>query len=148
MEITEECRQCPDEAAPMNRTMRAFLNRLLGDRGECAAARHLRGQGFRVLLRGYRTARGEIDLIARDGPTVVFVEVKARRRGEPAEAVTPEKERRLTLAALQFLKANNLLECPARFDVVTLVWPDDRQKPTVEHYRNAFEPPGRGQFFR
>ena len=48
--------------------------------------------------------QGEIDLIARDGDTLVFVEVKARRQGVPAEAVTPEKERRLTLAALQFMR--------------------------------------------
>jgi putative endonuclease len=132
----------------MNSRVRALMSRLLGDRAEREAARHLRRQGLRVLIRGYRTALGEIDLIARDGPAVVFVEVKARRRGAPAEAVTPEKQRRLTLAALHFLKANALLECPARFDVVTLVWPDDRSAPAIEHYRNAFEPPGRGQFFR
>jgi len=132
----------------MNAILRAFLNRMLGDRGERAAARYLRQQGFRILLRGYRTSLGEIDLIARDGDTVVFVEVKARRRGEPAEAVTLEKQRRLTLAALQFLKKNKLLEHPARFDVVTVVWPDDRRPPTIEHFRNAFEPPGHGQFFR
>lgn len=132
----------------MNAIVRAFLNRVLGDRGERAAACYLRQQGFRILVRGYRTALGEIDLIARDGDTVVFVEVKARRRGEPAEAVTLEKQRRLTLAALQFLKKNKLLEHPARFDVVTVVWPDDRRPPTIEHFRNAFEPPGRGQFFR
>ena len=132
----------------MNAIMRAFLNRFLGDRGERAAARHLRRQGFRILLRGYRTPRGEIDLIARDGRTVVFIEVKTRRHGEPAEAVTVEKQRRLTLAALQFLRENGLLECPARFDVITIVWPDDQRTPVIEHYRNAFEPPGRGQFFR
>lgn len=132
----------------MNPLVRAFLNRFLGDRGERAAARYLRRQGLRVLLRGYRTRDGEIDLVAREGRTVVFVEVKTRRRGEPAEAVTLEKQRRLTCAALHFLKRNKLLEASARFDVVTLVWPDDRQAPAIEHYRHAFEPPGRGQFFR
>src|SRR3954471_24854248 len=86
----------------MNPIARAVLNRLLGDRGERLAARHLRRQGLRIILRGYRTPRGEIDLIARDGQTLVFVEVKARRTGEPVEAVTPEKQRRLTLAALEF----------------------------------------------
>jgi putative endonuclease len=132
----------------MNPIARAFLNRLLGDRGERLAARHLRRQGLRVILRGYRTPHGEIDLIAREGPTLVFVEVKARRQGEPAEAVTPAKQRRLTLAALEFLKRHDLLEQPSRFDVVAIIWPDDRRPPSLEHFRNAFEAVGRGQMFR
>lgn len=130
----------------MNRHLRALLSRVLGDQGERLARRHLRGLGYRVLTRGYRTPRGEVDLIARDDRTVVFVEVKTRRRGHPAEAVTPEKQRRLTLAALHFLKAHGLLEQRSRFDVIAVVWPDDGRPPVVEHVRNAFEPPGRGQF--
>src|SRR4051812_7990380 len=94
----------------MNPKVRALLNRLLGDRGERVAARHLSRQGLRVLVRGYRTPLGEVDLVARDGDVLVFVEVKARRQGQPAEAVTPEKQRRLTLAALRFLKEHDLLE--------------------------------------
>ncbi|MDG3005292.1 YraN family protein [Paludisphaera mucosa] len=132
----------------MNPILRALLNRLLGDRGERAAARLLRREGLRVLRRGYRTAHGEIDLIARDGDVLVFVEVKARRRGVPAEAVTVEKQRRLTLAALHFLKRHGLLECRSRFDVVSVLWPDDDGEPTLEHYRDAFEAQGRGQMFR
>ena len=128
--------------------MRALWNRFLGDRGERAAAHYLRHQGFRILLRGYRTARGEIDLIARDGDVLVFVEVKTRRQGEPAEAVTAEKQRRLTLAALRFLKEHGLLEQRCRFDVVAIVWPDGRRSPAIEHCRNAFEAVGRGQMFR
>src|ERR1051325_4336086 len=120
----------------MNAFMRAFLQRLLGDRGEREAARYLRRQGFRILLRGYRTPRGEIDLIARDGDTVVFIEVKTRREGEPAEAVTPEKERRLALAALHFLKRHALLDERSRFDVVAVVWPASARVPTIEHIPN------------
>ena len=93
----------------MNRLIRALMNRMLGDRGERAAARFLRRRGLKVITRGYRTAQGEIDLIAREGRTLVFVEVKTRRRGQPAEAVTPEKQRRLAAAALQFLKRFDLL---------------------------------------
>jgi putative endonuclease len=129
-------------------SLRAVWNRWLGDRGEREAARYLRRQGFRILIRGYRTPRGEIDLIARDGDTVVFVEVKARRRGEPAEAVTLEKQRRLTLAALEFATRFGLLEQRGRFDVVAIVWPDHQGRPAVEHLRNAFEAVGRGQMFR
>jgi putative endonuclease len=132
----------------MNPILRAFWNRWLGDRGERAAARYLRRQGLRIITRGFRTPRGEIDLIARDQQTLVFVEVKSRRWGEPAESVTLEKQRRLTLAALQFLKRHRLLEHPSRFDVVAVVWPDDRQPPAIEHIRNAFEAVGRGQMFR
>jgi putative endonuclease len=74
--------------------------------------------------------------------------VKARRRGVPAEAVTPEKERRLSLAALQFLHKYKLLEARSRFDIVAIVWPDDRSPPQIEHFKNAFEAVGRWQMFR
>ncbi|AMV37488.1 YraN family protein [Planctomyces sp. SH-PL62] len=132
----------------MNPILRALLSRVLGDRGERAAARRLKREGLRVLRRGYRTAHGEIDLVAREGDVLVFVEVKARRRGVPAEAVTLEKQRRLTLAALHFLKRYKLLEHRCRFDVVSVLWPDDDGEPIIEHYRNAFEAVGRGQMFR
>ena len=132
----------------MNPILRALASKLLGDRGEREALRYLRTRGMRPLHRGYRTAQGEVDLIVRDGSTVVFVEVKTRRRGAPAEAVTPEKQRRLTLAALHFLKRHGLLEQPSRFDVVAIVWPEGRERPDVEHFPAAFEAVGRGQFFR
>lgn len=131
-----------------NPLLQALRNRLLGDRGEREAARFLKRQGLRVLARSYRTARGEIDLIAREGDVLVFVEVKTRRAGVPAEAVTPEKQRRLTLAALHFLKRHHLLECRSRFDVVAIVWPDDRGQPAIEHVRDAFPAVGRGQMHR
>jgi putative endonuclease len=132
----------------MTSRIRALWNRLLGERGERAAARYLRRQGLRVLLRGYRSRSGEIDLVAREGEILVFVEVKARRQGVPAEAVTPEKQRRITLAALHFQRKYGLLEVRSRFDVVAIVWPDDRRKPRIEHIRNAFEAVGHGQMFR
>ena len=65
----------------MNPVVRAFWNRWLGDRGEREAARFLKKAGLRVLIRGYRTSQGEIDLIARDGDVVVFVEVKSQQAG-------------------------------------------------------------------
>jgi putative endonuclease len=132
----------------MKAIARALLNRLLGERGERAAARHLKRQGMRIVLRGYRTEQGEIDLVARDRDILVFVEVKARRQGVPAEAVTLEKQRRLTNVAFQFMRKYQLLEVRSRFDVVAIVWPDDSTPPQIEHFRNAFEPVGRGQMFR
>ncbi len=137
-----------DDRGDRRSVVRALLRRLLGGAGERAAARHLRRQGFRILARGYRTPWGEIDLIARDGDVLVFVEVKTRRHGAPAEAVTPEKQRRLTLAALRFAREHGLLDTRGRFDVVAIVWPDDRRAPAIEHIRNAFEAVGRGQMFR
>ncbi len=128
-----------------------WWNLAFGARGERLAARHLRRAGLRVVARNYRTTEGEVDLIAREGrDTLVFVEVKTRRAGEPAEAVTPEKQQRLTLAALHFLRRHGLLGVGVRgrFDVVAIVWPDDRTPPVVEHIRDAFPAVGRGQFFR
>ena len=130
--------------------MRGWLTRWLGDRGERAAARYLRQQGFKILARQHSSRLGEIDLIALDGDCVVFVEVKTRRSdaaGHPVEAVTLEKQRQLTRLALAWLKQHNLLERRARFDVVAILWPEDSRHPEIQHYRNAFEPVGFGQMY-
>lgn len=122
----------------------------LGARGEEAAARYLRRLGYRILARQVRQLGGELDLIALDGPTLVFVEVKTRSStdaGHPAEAVDFRKQQRMTRAALAFLRKHRLLENPFRFDIVAIVWPDPAKPPQIEHFRHAFEPPGRGQFF-
>ena len=119
------------------------LRRSLGARGERAAARLLRRRGYRIVARGFRLRdRGEIDLVAVDGRTVVFVEVKTRRgdaRGRPAEAVDARKQRRLTRLATAFLRRHDLLGCSARFDVVAVTWPADRGRPAIEHIPHAFE---------
>lgn len=128
---------------------RGILNRLLGDRGERAAAKYLKQQGYRILARQSRSRIGEIDLIALDGQTIVFVEVKTRSSqaaGHPAEAVTAGKRRQLTRTALAWLKRRNLLHCPARFDVIAITW-HEGQSPVIEHFQNAFEPTGEGQFY-
>lgn len=122
----------------------------LGQQGERAAEKFLRKRGFRIVARGERDRLGELDLVAVEQRTVVFVEVKTRasqERGHPAEAVDREKQRRLTRAALTFLKRHDLLECPARFDIVAVTWPTSAKRPTIEHFRNAFEPAGSGQMF-
>jgi putative endonuclease len=124
--------------------------RSLGQRGERAAARFLRRAGYRIVGRRDRGRLGEIDLVAIDGRTIVFVEVKTRRShdtGHPAEAVGLEKQRRLTRLALAHLKRHDLLEYPARFDVVAVTWPFGARRPRIEHFRNAFEAVGRGQMY-
>ena len=99
---------------------------------------------------GHDSPLGEIDIIAVDDRTVVFVEVKTRKSddaGHPADAIDTAKQRRMTQAALAYLKSHRLLQNAARFDVVAITWPVDSSWPTIEHYRNAFSPTGAGQFF-
>jgi putative endonuclease len=129
---------------------RWFAPKTLGQRGEAVAARYLHKLGYTIVARGDRSRLGEIDLIAVDDRTVVFVEVKTRRShdaGHPAEAVGLDKQRRLTQAALTYLKAHGLLEHSARFDVVALTWPKSARQPKLEHFQDAFEAVGRGQLF-
>ncbi len=121
----------------------------LGARGEAAAARYLRRQGYTIVARQARAGFGELDLVAVDRGVVVFVEVKTRRSdqaGHPAEAVDLRKQRRLARAALAFLRQHRLLEHPVRFDVVAIAWPARARRPVIEHIPHAFEPPGQGQF--
>ncbi len=123
----------------------------LDRRGERAAERFLRRRGMKIVGRRERDRLGELDLIAVDGRTVVFVEVKTRRHhgaGHPAEAVDQDKQQRLTRLALAYLKRHDLLECSARFDVVAVTWPADARRPTIDYYQNAFEAVGRGQMHR
>ncbi len=124
--------------------------RTLGQRGEAAAAKFLKKKGYTILARSDRGRLGEIDLVAVDGRTLVFVEVKTRRShdaGHPADAVDEDKQRRLTRLALTYLTRHELLECAARFDVVAITWPDDEHKPTIDHFPNAFEAVGQWQMF-
>lgn len=127
-----------------------FRPRTLGERGEAIAAKYLKRLSYKIVARGERGRLGEIDLVAVDGRTVVFVEVKTRQSqdaGHPADAVDADKQRRLTRLAMAFLKRHGLLEYPVRFDIVAVTWPDDRRRPTIEHFRGAFEAQGRASMF-
>ena len=97
-----------------------------------------------------RTRFSEIDLVAFERGTVVFVEVKTRRgptADNPTEAIHADKRRRLTRAALAYLKAHGLLEQRVRFDVVAVRCDDQQRAPEIKHYRHAFRAQGRGPFF-
>jgi putative endonuclease len=111
----------------------------LGKIGEDLACRALEQRGYAILARRYRRRRGELDIIARDGRDVVFVEVKAREGGafgEAAEAVSALKRQRMMRLALDYLARHHLTECPCRFDVVSIqIGPGE---PAIEVYRNAF----------
>jgi putative endonuclease len=111
-----------------------------GKKAEEAAVDHLKRRGYRILEKNYRTPLGEIDIVAMDGDTLVFVEVKAKktgRFGHPKEAVTAAKQRRISMAALVYLKSVGKVEHRARFDVVTLH--GSLSAPAAEIVRNAFD---------
>jgi putative endonuclease len=118
-----------------------FLDRIsLGKAGEDVACRELQRRGYAIVARRYRTRYGEIDIVARDGPTLVFLEVKARtsnRYGVPADAVTLDKQARITAMAHDYLSRRGLAGAPCRFDVVAVtVGP---RGPEVEVIVNAFD---------
>jgi len=122
----------------------------LGPLGEREAERYLLRKGMIILFRGYQDRVGEVDLIAVDQRTIVFVEVKTRSSdmaGDPEDAVDKGKQTKLTKTAIGFLKWHRLTECAARFDVVAIRWPETSELPQIKHYVNAFEPVGEFQFF-
>lgn len=115
----------------------------LGEFGEDLAVRELEAQGYEILARRYRRRGGEIDIVATDGPTVVFVEVKARdgrQFGPASEAVTALKRHRLVATARDFLARHRLHDVPCRFDVVAIDL--EQGEPRLELFRNAFEATG------
>ncbi len=122
----------------------------LGDQGESVAATYLEGRGFQILERQLRGRHGELDLVAVDGDTVVFVEVKTRATsvaGDPTEAVTVAKQKRITQSALAYLKRRRWLQRRTRFDVVSILWNGKDGHPEIRHYPAAFEAAGFGQLY-
>ncbi len=112
--------------------------RLFGDSAEDHAARYLKEKGFKVIARQFKTHIGEIDLIAREGDEVVFVEVKARRSpafGYPEESVTAAKLRKIALVAEQYLKEKNLMTASWRIDVVAILLGDT--EPDIHHVKGV-----------
>src|SRR5262245_51582059 len=112
----------------------------LGKIGEDLACEELQRRGYAILARRFRRRGGELDIVARDGRTIVFVEVKTREGcefGAGAESVTLIKRRRMASVALDYMARHQLVECPCRFDVVSI--DVDGQEPRVELYQNAFD---------
>jgi putative endonuclease len=113
----------------------------LGALGERAAAKYLRERGYRVLIRNYRCPAGEIDLICREGATLVFVEVKTRTqfaRESPAEAAPATQWKRIDRAAKYFLRQRNVRSCPCRLDLITVEWASLHSVPRIEHFVDAY----------
>jgi putative endonuclease len=113
----------------------------LGKLGEEAAVQFLKEKGYKIKELNYRFGKGEIDIVAVDGPETVFIEVKSRQNlemGDPVYGVTPGKVRQLKKIAELYLYDKDIDEIDCRFDVVTVLF-RERQSPVIEHYINAFD---------
>jgi len=111
-----------------------------GEKSENLAVWYLKQNGYKIIEQNYRNRMGEIDIIARDKKTIVFVEVKSRRSiryGSPKLAVTPKKQRTISMVALYYLKTTKQTDAKARFDVVAII--SNRDEPQIEIVKNAFE---------
>ena len=111
-----------------------------GAQSENLAVWYLKKNGYKIIEQNYRNQIGEIDIIAQEKKTIVFVEVKSRRsirHGSPKWAVTPKKQRKISMVALHYLKTTGQTDAKARFDVVAII--SNRDEPRIEIVKNAFE---------
>jgi putative endonuclease len=111
-----------------------------GQLGELAARKHLKKLGFKFLIANYSSSRGEVDLIFRDGDCLVFIEVKTRSSEDwtrPAASVNKDKRRRLSKAALDYLRLLKKPEIKFRFDIVEVLL-EDGQVYEIRHLPNTF----------
>lgn len=123
------------------RSRMTLARQALGLYGEDIVCRELERRGYALLARRYRTRCGELDIVARHGAWVVFIEVKARHDssfGDPADAVTLQKQRRLVAMATDYVTRNSLGETPCRFDVAAVDMSE--QPPRVTIFDDAFRP--------
>ena len=118
----------------------------LGERGERAACEFLRAKGYDILDKNYQCKIGEIDIIARRKERLVFIEVKTRTSGQfgsPQEAVGLKKQEKIFKLAQWYLKEKKLKEIPIAFDVVAVLWKEDRA-PEIRLIMDAFEKADKG----
>ncbi len=114
-------------------------NKVKGGQGEVLAVKHLKKSGYRILEKNYATDLGEIDIIATDDKTLVFIEVKARNGdlyGFPSEAVTYVKQSKINRVAAQYIKRHMMQGVPVRFDVIEVYLYEDGR---INHIINAFD---------
>ena len=118
----------------------------LGTTGEALAAKHLKRLGYKIIEQNFRVRHGEIDIIAEQDGTLVFIEVKTRtdlRYGDPFESITANKQSHLSKAALEYMSRNNCHDQPARFDVIGIQLaagrPEKSAAAKIELIKNAFD---------
>ncbi len=112
----------------------------LGKSGEEIALHYLEDKKYKIIAKSFRLFRGEIDIIAFDRKTLVFVEVKTRKSrdfGLPEESVTPSKQQQIKKIAQGFLTKNNLHDVECRFDVISLSF-NEKEGYSIRHINNAF----------
>ena len=116
------------------------MRRALGERGEVIARRYLEEQGYDILESNFRCSYGEIDIVAREGECLVFVEVKTRRSrsfGRPEESITPSKKEKMIEVAQAYLQAHDSPPDPWRIDVVAIEMGYPGSSPRIHLIRNA-----------
>jgi len=114
-------------------------------KGEALAGKLLKKRGYKILKRNYVSKYGEIDIVAYDKGTISFVEVKTRQSenyGPPELAVTKEKRKRIIRTALHYLSKNHIEEIDCRFDVVSILFKENDNKPDIELFERAFTADG------
>jgi len=112
----------------------------LGERGEALALEKIKHLGYRDIVRNYRCRLGEVDLVAKDGDVLVFIEIKTRKGrsvGFAKEAVNGRKQKQISKVALHYMKTNNCCDVSARFDVVAVSMGSG--PPCIEVIKNAFD---------
>lgn len=117
-------------------------NKELGNLGEDIAYKHLKGNGYTILQRNFRSKLGEIDIVAKDGRYVAFVEVKTRKVihfGYPREAVDYNKQNRIKNIAMLFLSKNKIRDTSIRFDVVEIILDSKNNIKSLSLIKNAFQ---------
>ncbi len=117
----------------------------LGEKGEKLAVDFLRKKGYRIVATNFRSPLGEVDLVAQEGDTTIFVEVKTRKSvecGMPQESITRAKQSQILKTALMYLKKNGLGNGNYRFDVVSILFKEDDNKPDIELFESAFTADG------
>ncbi len=115
---------------------------LIGKKGEDTAEKYLKKQGYRILGKNYKSPSGEIDIIALDKGTLVFIEVKTRRSdefGPPEISVTSTKRQKIIKSAFHFLSKKRIKDTPCRFDIVSITGSPDQKEKVVKIIKDAFE---------
>lgn len=114
----------------------------IGKKGEDTAERYLKKHGYRIIEKNYKTPSGEVDIVALDKGTVVFIEVKTRRSdefGPPELSVNSRKRQKIIKAAFHFLSNKRIKDTPCRFDIVSITESADRKDKEVKIIKDAFE---------
>ena len=123
-----------------------YKNKSLGIYGEDTAAKYLEANGYIILTTNYRCKMGEIDIIAADGDTIVFIEVKTRstdKYGQPREFVNHSKQIKIIKTALHYMVSKKLTDYMSRFDIVDILVDNNNSSNVITLIKNAFEYSGK-----